>query len=319
MEQAVSEVTRAIEIDPNYVIAYKNRGLVYEQENNYDAAISDYTKTIEINPKDADAYALRANAYYLNKEPEKALNDFCKAKSLGFKCPPDVNKLLDAYFPLRHPLNNKLYIVTEKEKEQIYHLFMGDINENADNNYLNEPIESTIAFYQHAGNKYGVAWTYTIRGDIYAHRNDFDQAVSEYTKAIKIDSNFTFAYTNRGKAYYYKSNYDQAVFDLTNAIKTVKFGRSLDGKFEPEGLQVITLGIDYQARGIVYYSAGEYKQAISDLTEAIKFGPGYAYCYYFRGRSYEHLGNHDQAVSDYNKAAELEREHNNRINEISNN
>ena len=165
-----------------------------------------------------------------------------------------------------------------------------------------------------ASSKYTLSFGYQTCGDIYAYKGNFDQAISYYAKSIEIDPNSTFTYANRGKAYYCKGNYDQAVFDFTNAIKTVKFSRTITGELAPAEF---TLGGDYQDRGIVYYSAGEYKQAISDFTEAIKFGPGYMYCYYFRGRSYDHLSNHDQAVSDYNKAVELEREYNNRINEIN--
>ncbi len=45
---------------------YYNRGLEYQRKGQYDKAISDYTKAIEINPKYAVAYYNRGLAYKKN-------------------------------------------------------------------------------------------------------------------------------------------------------------------------------------------------------------------------------------------------------------
>ena len=48
---AMSDYNKAIEINPNYVDAYNNRGNIYSQgKGEYDNAIPDYDKAIEINP-----------------------------------------------------------------------------------------------------------------------------------------------------------------------------------------------------------------------------------------------------------------------------
>ena len=44
-------------------VAYYNQGLAYFNKGQYDKAISDTSKAIEINPRDADAYNNRGNAY----------------------------------------------------------------------------------------------------------------------------------------------------------------------------------------------------------------------------------------------------------------
>ncbi|MCX5697998.1 MAG: tetratricopeptide repeat protein, partial [Candidatus Omnitrophica bacterium] len=66
--QAISDFTKAIEINPNDAEAYYNRGLVYGTQGNFPQAISDFTKAIEINPNDAEAYYNRGLAYYEKKE-----------------------------------------------------------------------------------------------------------------------------------------------------------------------------------------------------------------------------------------------------------
>ena len=53
---AISDYTKAIEINPNDGDAYYNRGNSKDELKDYYGAISDYTKAIEINPNDAEAY-----------------------------------------------------------------------------------------------------------------------------------------------------------------------------------------------------------------------------------------------------------------------
>ena len=56
------------------------RGKVYENKDQYDRAISDFTKAIEINPRLADGYFLRGSAHAQGKENyDQAINDFNKA------------------------------------------------------------------------------------------------------------------------------------------------------------------------------------------------------------------------------------------------
>jgi tetratricopeptide (TPR) repeat protein len=73
---------------------YYNRGNAYEKKGQYDKAISDFTKAIEINPRHADAYYSRGVVYYYKKDYEKALDDFYKAQKLGLNVPPGIFQLL---------------------------------------------------------------------------------------------------------------------------------------------------------------------------------------------------------------------------------
>ena len=53
---AISDFTKAIEIDPNYKEAYYNRAWNKQKLNDYYGAISDYTKAIEIDPNYAQSF-----------------------------------------------------------------------------------------------------------------------------------------------------------------------------------------------------------------------------------------------------------------------
>jgi len=59
-------------------------GFAYHIKGQYDQAISDYTKAIEINPKDAIAYYNRGNTYIVNLGNKvKGCADWKKACELG--------------------------------------------------------------------------------------------------------------------------------------------------------------------------------------------------------------------------------------------
>ncbi|MHC4728930.1 MAG: tetratricopeptide repeat protein, partial [Planctomycetota bacterium] len=49
-DQAFSELTRAIEIDPGLARAYVTRGIAYNDKDKFDLAIADFSKVIEIEP-----------------------------------------------------------------------------------------------------------------------------------------------------------------------------------------------------------------------------------------------------------------------------
>ena len=59
---AISNWSKAIEINPQDAIAYYNRGLAKDGLQDYHGAIVDYTKAIEINPQYAAAYSNRGVA-----------------------------------------------------------------------------------------------------------------------------------------------------------------------------------------------------------------------------------------------------------------
>jgi tetratricopeptide (TPR) repeat protein len=77
--QALSDYTKAIEINPKYAEAYYNRGNVYMKREEFDQAISDYTKAIEINPQYVEAYMNRGTVYLFKEEHERSLSDLKKA------------------------------------------------------------------------------------------------------------------------------------------------------------------------------------------------------------------------------------------------
>ena len=79
---AIINYTKAIELDPKYVFAYKGRGFANIELKKHVEAIADYTKAIELDPKDADGYSGRGFAYESLGKTKEANADFAKGKAL---------------------------------------------------------------------------------------------------------------------------------------------------------------------------------------------------------------------------------------------
>jgi tetratricopeptide (TPR) repeat protein len=125
---AVADFAKAIEQNPNFMVAHYNRGVAYFELGKYDLAIADFTKAmklglkgkgsyyirglalcragqydlaikdfsniIELDPADATAYTMRGVMYLLKRQYKQTIADFTKALEL------DPKKAAQYYFCL---------------------------------------------------------------------------------------------------------------------------------------------------------------------------------------------------------------------------
>ena len=93
-EEAIEDYTKAISLDPNSPDFYYNRAHVYTELEDYDAAILDLTESIKRAPDHANSFYLRGYSYYKIDRIEEALEDYTKACELGdrYSC-DDLKKL----------------------------------------------------------------------------------------------------------------------------------------------------------------------------------------------------------------------------------
>ena len=99
-EQSIEHLSRAIELDPAFAIAFKSRGAAYLRLNKTEQAISDFNAVIDMDPANARAFHLRGLAYEKTGENDKALDDFNRALELKAD--------YGAVFYSRANLNNKM-------------------------------------------------------------------------------------------------------------------------------------------------------------------------------------------------------------------
>jgi len=92
-DNALSDLSEAIIINPKYAVSYANRGIVYGDLGQTEKAISDFTKAIDLEPTYKLVYHNRGVAYGDLGQYDKAISDFSKAIKLDAKYASAYNNL----------------------------------------------------------------------------------------------------------------------------------------------------------------------------------------------------------------------------------
>jgi len=88
-------------------------------------------------------------------------------------------------------------------------------------------------------------------------KSEYDRAVEDYDRAIRLNPTFAIAYEHRANVYSQKGDYERAIQDDTQAIR-------IDA-------HLISAVV---GRGNAYLNRGEYDLAIQDYGRAIQLDPG---------------------------------------------
>jgi len=80
MQLAVSDFSKALQIDSNMLSALRNRAMAYAMLNETDAAFADFNKLLDKNPNDAEALFQRARLKYEQKDYKGAISDLINVK-----------------------------------------------------------------------------------------------------------------------------------------------------------------------------------------------------------------------------------------------
>lgn len=129
---------------------------------------------------------------------------------------------------------------------------------------------------------------YVGRANIYSIKGQFDSALTDYSKAIELNSSDAPTYLNRAGAYILKKEYDKAILDYSKALN-----------LDPH------LTDARKNRSYAYTKMGEYKNSIIDLNELIREYPTNADYYFYRSYAYHKIGDFSMALQDNDRSIEL--------------
>ena len=79
LDQAIADYTEAIQLKPDFFVAFLNRGTAQRKKGKIDQAIVDYTTALQLKSDLYDAYTLRGICYGQKGRYEEAIADFTKA------------------------------------------------------------------------------------------------------------------------------------------------------------------------------------------------------------------------------------------------
>jgi tetratricopeptide (TPR) repeat protein len=159
-DRAIADCTQAIRLDPNLVVAYRERGDTYQAKKDYDRAIADYTQAIRLDPNDAVAYTRRGYMYICKEDYGRAITDYTQAIRL------DPNNA-DAY-----AMRSSIYFIRNEYDQAITDLTQAIRLSSTDAKFLR-------------------ATAYYCRGRVYELKEDYNQAIADYEAALRLDPNST--------------------------------------------------------------------------------------------------------------------------------
>src|SRR5438270_878271 len=127
-------------------------------------------------------------------------------------------------------------------------------------------------------NKRNTAIAFNNRGIAYYAKDDYDNAISDFSEAISLDPNYADALQSRASAYSDKGDHDHAIADYNESIR-------LNQK-NP---------IAFNNRCDELLLIGQVQAAISDCNESLRQRPSHANTLMHRGNAY-------LAAQEYRKA-----------------
>ncbi|MGB9720405.1 MAG: tetratricopeptide repeat protein [bacterium] len=130
---------------------------------------------------------------------------------------------------------------------------------------------------------------YNNRGNAYNLLGQYDNAMSDFNRAIEFNPSLELSYFNRGTIYERLGLYDKAIADFTNALK-----------IQPNFV------MGYVDRGAIYTKVGEYDKAYNDLIHALQLKSNLPEAYYNLGVLYFKLNNYNLAIENYKRALDLD-------------
>jgi membrane protease YdiL (CAAX protease family)/Flp pilus assembly protein TadD len=129
------------------------------------------------------------------------------------------------------------------------------------------------------------AWGYVERGNQHLKRGELDDAIADYTEAIRLVPNDPSAYFNRGLARFNKGQHAEALPDFDRAIE-------LDPKMADA----------YLYRGMARHNLRRHDKALADYSQALRLDPEEVLAYTNRARIRFSRQDLDGALADLDEA-----------------
>jgi tetratricopeptide (TPR) repeat protein len=307
-DRAIAMLDKLLAERPDNFDAYHYRGQIYISTHEFDAAIADANQLIRLKPDKGDGYHLRALAYVNKKDFDHAIADLSQA----IRADPDradIYMSRAAIYDLKGDYEHAIADVSEAIK-----LPMGTPSNQSFANASPDYRKVYIKLLQ---------GQYTQRATYRANLGDFENAIADCNEAVRLWPDGSDGYRGRGLIYYWQKQYDLALQDFDKALRLDPNG---DSRFLKaialihlsridEATTEVNIGLTsganrdlfLTARGEIAYAQSKYAQAVDDYSEAMKASQfNFPLQFTYRAAAYEKLGQKALAMGDYKAAIELD-------------
>jgi tetratricopeptide (TPR) repeat protein len=281
----LKRVNDLLKATPGNADLYLQRGKIYMDLKDLEAAIGDGERALKIDSTKDAAYLFLTDAYFYNNKTRQA-------KEILERCVKNIPTSTDGFLKLA-----ELYFYVKKYQESI----------NCINSALK--IDETIAK------------GYFLKGMCYKESGDTTRALSSFQTACEQDNQYYDAYVETGRLFAAKKN-PLAVEYFNNALKINPKSTEVIyfiGKFYQDAGK-IKQAIDaynkllemnpknknalYNLGAIEYANSKNLEKAKEYFTNAINVDPQYGEAYFGRGVCFEDSKDFDNAIADYKLAVQ---------------
>jgi tetratricopeptide (TPR) repeat protein len=289
---AIDELSRAVEENPDHVVARASLGVAFHRLGEDERALSCYEAALKIDPIYAEAHYFRANILYSQGNVREAIAGYTVA--LGLK-----PELIEAH--QRPGPEDRLTDYSPSPAEMVWiakpaHRIL-DLNKALETDPGQaDLLKARAAEYYRLRNYIQAIADYSssleigpqdatvlhLRGLAYEQIGQLDRALADYQQAVAINPQLSDVYINRGVMFAKMGHLRQSIDSLAEAIRLAPGN--------PDG---------YFNRGTAYLQQGDFERAIDDFSNVIRLSPGDEEAYYWRGISHEQAGRQREAIADY--------------------
>ena len=220
VEEAINDLRSCLQIDSLSYGLYMKMADYYKDSGRYQNALQLYNKCIEVNYQEKTSYIECGLIYYKLGEYEKAID--CLTKILSY---------------------------------QVYHdETLVQCKESIENGYKVKTFESLHCDYLLGSAKiYELKDLYMTRGRSYGKLEQYDNAISDLSKAIQYDDEYELAYYYRAYFYNYSGKKEQALADYKKVLE-----------LNPSRTEVL------YSIALIYDSREEYEKALENYNLYIR-------------------------------------------------
>jgi len=302
-QEAIDELFKAVQEDPDHVVAQTSLGVAFHRLGEDDRAVSCYEAALKINPKQAEAHYFLSNILYAHGNVREALAEYSAAIGLE-------PELIEAH---QKPVPQDRLTDYTSSPAEMYRIAKPAYRILDLNKALEANPRQAHLFKERAA-EYSRLWNYEqaivdyssalalqpddanalhFRGVAYEQIGQLERALEDYQQAVTIDPQLSNMYINRGIHFGKIGNFRQSIDSLTEGIRLAPQN--------PEG---------YFNRGITHIQQGDFKSAMADFSNVIQLSPSEAAAYYWRGISNEEVGRQREAIADYRQFLALSQDAN---------
>jgi tetratricopeptide (TPR) repeat protein len=216
-DQAIRDLSMAMELNPKDVGPYYNRGLAYTKLRQHTQAIQDYSRAIELDPKFEAAYIQRGFAFFSLGQHDQAIEDFNRTIKLN----PKLAVAYNGRGIANANRGNFDEAIRDYNKaiEFASRFVAAHINRGLANYNLGRYDPALQDFDSVIGLDPNLTTAYIYRGLVNYNLGKYDQAIGDYNKAIELDPRQAVAYYNIARIYSLKDNHEKAIQYLGMAIQ----------------------------------------------------------------------------------------------------